>query len=485
HDLATMPRCLGTVWMAVLVLAAASHFLAFVPLATPSRPRVARVARADGPVGLRSAEHSGELTQRKQRPVIAVLVAMMLSFSLAAAALAPPDPTVEAAWGFVRRNYYDQTFNKQDWNALHERFLRRVDQGERAESVVREMVQSLGDRYSRVIDAATFEQLMAFDPMGVGLVLARNDQKEVIISSPPFAGSSAAKAGLRQGQRVEKVDDMSFKELSLLAVADRVSTRDPPSVTLTLREGEGETREVVLERLRQAKPQNQVESGIVTNALGHKVGFLRLRTVGARSALEMQEALGRLRAEGAQEWVIDLRGNGGGSFPAALEAAELFLPKGATAAQVKLPSVDKEKPILVGEEGERQERVGSATEPVAVLVDAGSASASEVLAVALRGNCRAPLIGSRTYGKAAVQGVFGLPNKEAVALTVARYSGPHGERIEGGLEPDLSSGLSLGGLSPQGLMSALGAPLQGGGDYGLDVEGASKLALAACAESAR
>ncbi|CAK9084208.1 unnamed protein product [Durusdinium trenchii] len=346
-----MPRCLGTVWMAVLVLAAASHFLAFVPLATPSRPRVARVARADGPVGLRSAEHSGELTQRKQRPVIAVLVAMMLSFSLAAAALAPPDPTVEAAWGFVRRNYYDQTFNKQDWNALHERFLRRVDQGERAESVVREMVQSLGDRYSRVIDAATFEQLMAFDPMGVGLVLARNDQKEVIISSPPFAGSSAAKAGLRQGQRVEKVDDMSFKELSLLAVADRVSTRDPPSVTLTLREGEGETREVVLERLRQAKPQNQVESGIVTNALGHKVGFLRLRTVGARSALEMQEALGRLRAEGAQEWVIDLRGNGGGSFPAALEAAELFLPKGATAAQVKLPSVDKEKPILVGEEG--------------------------------------------------------------------------------------------------------------------------------------
>eukprot|EP00913_Durusdinium_trenchii_P018527 g17409.t1 len=117
------------------------------PLATPSRPRVARVARADGPVGLRSAEHSGELTQRKQRPVIAVLVAMMLSFSLAAAALAPPDPTVEAAWGFVRRNYYDQTFNKQDWNALHERFLRRVDQGERAESVVREMVQSLGDRY--------------------------------------------------------------------------------------------------------------------------------------------------------------------------------------------------------------------------------------------------------------------------------------------------------------------------------------------------
>lgn len=362
-----------------------------------------------------------------------------------------------------------------------------MDNGERAENIVRDMVTSLGDRYSRVIDAQTFEQLMAFDPLGVGLVLARNDQKEVIISSPPFAGSSAAKAGLQQGDLVDAVDDMNFNQLSLLAVADRVAQRDPASVVLTLRSersGADGLRQVTLERLRQAKPQNQVDSGVVTNSLGHKVGFMRLRSFGARSALEISDALPKLRKEGAEEFVIDLRGNGGGSFPAALEAAELFLPKGTIAAQVKLPSVENEKPIRVGE---GDSVATTATEPLAVLVDAGSASASEVLAVALRGNCRAPLIGTRTYGKAAVQGVFGLPNKEAVALTVARYSGPHGEKIEGGLEPDLSNLTLPGGLSAAGLMAALGAPAEfQTGDYAsLDVQSASKTALASCEASER
>lgn len=122
-----------------------------------------------------------------------------------------------------------------------------------------------------------------------------------------------------------------------------------------------------------SRPISQVESGVVTNSSGRKVGFLRLRSFGARSALEIGAALPRLRAQGASEWVIDVRGNGGGSFPAALEAAELFLPKGAVAAQVRLPSAQEEKAIKVGE----GESPAPATEPVAVLVDAGSASASE------------------------------------------------------------------------------------------------------------
>eukprot|EP00434_Breviolum_minutum_P030648 symbB.v1.2.027102.t1/scaffold2758.1/size77635/1 len=314
-----------------------------------------------------------------------VLLAFLASLSLALPTRATnadqegERQTVEAAWGFVKRNFYDQSFNHQDWQSLHQTYLQRVEKGEGAANIVRDMVNSLGDRYSRVIDSQTFEQLMAFDPLGVGLVLARNEQKEVIISSPPFSGSSAAQAGLQQGDLVDSVDDMKFNQLSLLAVADRVAQRDPASVVLKLRRG-SDLREVTLQRLRQTKPQNQVDSGVVTNSSGHKVGFLRLRTFAARSALEISEALPKLRSQGASEFVIDLRGNGGGSFPAALEAAELFLPKGTVAAQVKLPSVENQKPIRVGE-GESLATV--ATEPLAVLVDAGSASASEVLAVFL------------------------------------------------------------------------------------------------------
>ncbi|CAE7041926.1 ctpA [Symbiodinium natans] len=387
--------------------------------------------------------------------------------------------SVEAAWGFVKRNYFDQSFNHQDWEVAHQRYLERVKKGQRAESIVRDMIASLGDRYSRVIDAATFEQLMAFDPLGVGLVLARNDSKQVFVSSPPFGGSSAAKAGIKQGDIVDSINDMSFKEMSLLAVCDRVAQGDAAEVKLQLHPpGSSEVREVSLARPRQAKPLNEVESGVVTASNGHKIGYFRLRNVGARSAVDLRAALAKVRSAGAQELVIDLRGNPGGSFPAALEIAEIFLKPGAVAAQVQLPTSDS-KPLRVGEgEGALQ----ASMEPLAVLVDGGSASASEVLAVALRGNCRAPLLGSRTFGKAAVQGVFGLPNKEAVALTVARYSGPDGTRIEGGLEPDLSlPGPSLPmGLSVSGAAAELGLPLFQNNDYAaLDVVASSK-ALQSC-----
>ncbi|CAE7949729.1 CTPA2, partial [Symbiodinium sp. KB8] len=388
--------------------------------------------------------------------------------------------SVEAAWGFVKRNYFDQSFNNQDWEAAHQQYLDRAKKGQRAETIVREMIASLGDRYSRVIDAATFEQLMAFDPLGVGLVLARNDTKQVFVSSPPFGGSSASKAGIKQGDIVDSVNGMSFKEMSLLAVCDRVAQEDAAEVKLQLHAPDSpEVREVSLQRPRQAKPLNQVESGVLTARNDHKIGYFRLRNVGARSAVDLRAALAKVRSEGAQELVIDLRGNPGGSFPAALEIAEIFLKPGAIAAEVKLPTSDS-KPLRVGEEAGATQ---TSTEPLAVLVDGGSASASEVLAVALRGNCRAPLLGSKTFGKAAVQGVFGLPNKEAVALTVARYSGPDGTRIEGGLDPDLPlPGPSLPmGLSVSGVAAELGLPLLQSNDYAaLDVASSAKAALRSC-----
>ncbi|CAE8591825.1 unnamed protein product, partial [Polarella glacialis] len=340
--------------------------------------------------------------------------------------------SVEAAWGFISRNFYDQTYNGQDWNAAHQRYLERSRKGEKAAALTREMVDSLGDRFSRVIDAGTFEQLMAYDPLGVGLVLTRNQEKEVFVSSPPFKGSSADKAGIKQGDFVDAVDGASLKEQSLFGVMDRVSQADSSQVKLSLRRGSSSDSpsavsarswEETLGRKRQAAPQNQVVYGVVTanRPGGHKVGYLRLRNFGARSALETRDALVQLRGQGAEELVLDVRGNPGGSFSAALEIAELFLEPGSVATQVKTPQ-NGIRAMRVGE-GAAATSAAVAKEPLVVLVDGGSASASEVLAVALRGNCRAALVGAHTYGKAAVQGVFGLPNQEALALTVARYSG--------------------------------------------------------------
>lgn len=369
--------------------------------------------------------------------------------------------TVDAAWGFINRNFYDQTFNHQDWRAKRETFLERANRGEKATVLVREMIDSLGDRFSRAIDARTFEQLMAYDPLGVGLVLTRNEDKNVSVSSPPFANSSAANAGIKQGDLVTAVDGLPFKEQSLFTVMDRVSQTDAAQVKLSLCRGSCETPgkswEVTLPRTRTASPQNQVYSGIAEakEPASGKIGYVRLRNFGSRSALDVRDALAKLRANGAQELVIDVRGNPGGSFQAALEISELFLEPGSVATRVQTPATGV-KPVRVGEAVSGQPSLPPvAREPLVVLVDGGSASASEVLAVALRGNCRAPLLGARTYGKAAVQGVFGLPNKEAIALTVARYSGPGGTSIEEGLQPDASA---PGGTSFAAVSTMLGLP---------------------------
>ncbi|CAE8620412.1 unnamed protein product, partial [Polarella glacialis] len=107
--------------------------------------------------------------------------------------------SVEAAWGFISRNFYDQTYNGQDWNAAHQRYLERSRKGEKAAALTREMVDSLGDRFSRVIDAGTFEQLMAYDPLGVGLVLTRNQELSkgcatatIIVARAVFGGRGVA-----------------------------------------------------------------------------------------------------------------------------------------------------------------------------------------------------------------------------------------------------------------------------------------------------
>jgi len=399
---------------------------------------------------------------------MAVVVGFSLSVGVAFADDSSGAATVEAALSFIKRNYYDQTFNKQDFDGLRAKYLERARKGESAESLTRELVASLGDRYSRIVDAATFEKLMAFDPLGVGVVLTRNERKEIFVSSEPFNSSSAAKAGLRQGDIVERIDGLSLETESLFSVMDRVAQADRPEVLLAMRRGPAEVSaerwEQTLARSRTSMPQDRVETGVAPiGPDGHRVGFLRLRSFGAKSARDMAQALKEVRAQGADEFALDLRGNGGGSFQVALEIATLFLEPDSVATRVKTTSAETDQLVRVtpsAPDGSSLSCAAAAAtvarEPLVVLVDQGSASASEVLAAALRGNCRAPLLGARTYGKAAVQGVFGLPNREAMAITVARYSAPTGTRIEGGLRPD---GPGPGDNPFSQAASALGLPV--------------------------
>ncbi|CAN0187168.1 unnamed protein product [Discosporangium mesarthrocarpum] len=181
------------------------------------------------------------------------------------------------------------------------------------------------------------------------------------------------------------------------------------------------------------KVENPVQY-LVKDQGKHKVGYAKVKEFNAVTTDRLREALGDMKRQGADEFVLDLRGNGGGAFQSALGIAGLFM---------------NDKLITYVMDGDGQ-RIGFSTktesvvstEPLVVWIDGRSASASEVLAGALHDDCRALLRGDRTFGKGLIQAVYGLSDSSGLILTVAQYVTPRGTNIQGtGISPDVEGGL--------------------------------------------
>jgi carboxyl-terminal processing protease len=231
-------------------------------------------------------------------------------------------------------------------------------------------------------------------------------------------------AGLRPGDTIMAVDAASTASLSFHEAMGRILGRPGSTVTLrVLRDGH-----VIRFRLvRRAFALHPVHT-----RLAGRVGVLRLDTFSRGAAAETASALARLQRQGADALVLDLRGNPGGLLDEAVGVASLFLRPGASV--VSLAGAHKPLRILYSKGGV------AGTIPLAVLVDAASASASEVVAGALKDHGRATVLGEATYGKSLVQEIVRLQSGAALKLTVARYLTPAGVDISrNGVQPDIRS----------------------------------------------
>jgi carboxyl-terminal processing protease len=225
---------------------------------------------------------------------------------------------------------------------------------------------------------------------------------------------------------------------------------------------------------------------------GRKVGYVQLSDFSAGSRIGVERALRDLDARGADAYVLDLRGNPGGVFEGALEIAGLFEGRDAVVARVASRSnpdeVFRSRVVITGKDG-KESLVASAAEmaskyprgavvspnaPLAVFVDGGSASSSEVLGGSLRDNCRGAIAGSgRSFGKGVIQGVFGLTDGGGVVVTVASYRTPAGGEIQGhGLEPNVKV--------EDGLVSSAARKVLGKGEAGAVDFGQVEEALRMC-----
>ncbi|MDD3824590.1 MAG: S41 family peptidase [Anaerolineae bacterium] len=261
---------------------------------------------------------------------------------------------------------------------------------------------------------------------GIGAYI--NEDEDGIISLDPMPDLPAERAGVVQGDILLKVDDTEITlEMTAEDVVNLIRGEVGSIVRLTLRR-EGQAAPIVLEVQRQEIPSASVEWRMLEEAEG--MGYVRIALFSGRTALELEDAIGDLEDQGMTRLILDLRGNGGGLFDAGIDVASEFLSDGVVVYQLEKGSREQVYEV--------SRKASLPDAPLALLVDGGTASASEIVAGALQDRGRAVLVGQKTYGKGTVQSVYDLSDGSSVHITYAEWLTPERRRISGeGLMPDL------------------------------------------------
>ncbi len=316
------------------------------------------------------------------------------------------------AWDLATREFYQPE---------------RIDRQRMVYGAVRGMLEALDDPYTAFLDPAhgqiaDSDLRGSFD--GVGIQLDSRDGKLIVIA--PLDGSPGEQAGLLPGDVITQIDGTDVQGMPLSRAVLLIRGPRGTSVTLTIE------RENLSAPLTLTIPREEIKvDSVRSRMLEYGVGYLRISTFNGQTSVETDAALRALLDQHPRGIVLDLRSNPGGSVSAAVDVASEFLDHGVILYQ---------QPA----NGERQATLArpgglATTIPLVVLVNHGSASASEIVAAALRDNGRALLIGDRTFGKGTVQTLHELSDHATVRITMAQWLTPNGEPIHGvGLEPDIA-----------------------------------------------
>ncbi len=303
-------------------------------------------------------------------------------------------------------------------------------------AAVRGMIEALGDPHTAYIDAETYKlERHAFEGafQGIGATVAMVEGAITIVS--PIRGSPAERAGIRPGDRILAVDGDSTRGMALADVVARIRGVRGSKVALTILHA-GATLPEQVEIVRDEIRTPSVFAELRDDGIAH----LRISQFTNRTNEEIMEELRGLRQRGMRGLVLDLRRNPGGLLEETVRVTSQFLASGAVLYEARAEGPRKEWAVRSG---------GVATElPLVVLVDRGSASGSEVLAGALQDAGRAPLVGTRTFGKGTVNQVREMSDQSALYVSIARWYTPKGRQIEGaGLQPDIEVALTEDDLS--------------------------------------
>lgn len=348
--------------------------------------------------------------------VMVVVIAGVLGTGIATKVLATQSETYEKLKIFSEVLYLIQT-----------NYVDEVDLQEVIYGGIQGMLKTL-DPHSSFMPPEVYQEMQVETSGqfgGLGIQIGIKDDQLTVIA--PIDDTPAFRAGIEAGDLILKIDGTSTKDMLVTDAVKLLRGPKGTTVTITIMRGGFEkpkdftiTRDII-----------EIKS-VVSKMLVHNIGYVRLRQFQENSAEEMENALNELESQGMEALVLDLRSNPGGLLNSAIEIADKFLDKGK---------------LIVYTEGRKKTQDmrfvahGELTHPnypMVILVNHGSASASEIVAGALQAHSRAILLGTQTYGKGSVQSVIPLSDNSGLRLTTAKYFTPDGRSIhEKGIAPDI------------------------------------------------
>lgn len=308
---------------------------------------------------------------------------------------------------------------------INEKYLGEVNDEDLINGAIKGYIAGLNDPYTEYytkeeMEEVTEETYGNFD--GIGIYMTKDIETEYVLVLSPIEESPAEKAGVLPGDLIIKVDGEDIKGLALDSVTAKIKGVPGTKVKIEVLRGT-ETKEYEIER------KNVKINHVKTDILENNIGYIKLSTFDDGCSKEFETKYDELNKNNIKGLIIDLRSNGGGIVDEALEIIDLIVDKNET----MLITVDKNNK----EEISKAKKNPKITEPIVILTNETTASASEILAGALKDLGKAKIIGTKTYGKGVIQELITLSNGAGIKITTNEYYTPNRNKInEKGIEPD-------------------------------------------------
>ncbi len=345
---------------------------------------------------------------------------------------------IDHVWQIVYRDFLDSEgkFDKSNWIKLRKKLLsKNYPNADDAYIAIREMLDNLNDPYTRFLDPKQFNEMRidtSGELTGVGIQILKDSESGFLVIVSPIAGSPASESGIKAKDKIISIDNISTKGLDIEGAVKLIRGKKGTKVNLEiLRNGSIFNKTLVRKKIEI----KSVTSKINSSRNGFLVGYLRIKQFNANASKDLKEVILDYETKNVSGYILDLRSNPGGLLDSSIEISRQFIDKGIIVSTLSKNGLKEVK---------RANGSALTSKPLVVLVNEGSASASEIVSGAIKDNLRGKLVGKKTFGKGLVQSMRSLVDGSGLTVTVAKYLTPNGIDINKfGIRPDIEVNMNV------------------------------------------